>query len=260
MSGTSSGSTSAPTIRARPTGTCTITWGVGEATMARTSASGTRTRGSSTCPRCVTRVRPRSWPTTLSAKVAHFPYVAYKHVHIDRTWLLSVIRHIRARRIKVRVATLRKDELAAYGGDMILLNDSKPARGTNTSLTLVHEATHAILDLQKAAFPRWEHELIAYLAEALCKISGGFRELPDGHPRKGGSIGAPYHRRQGQDGHSSGSTTMSMPPPSRTSRVKSSRPSRRYGTRSFGVMGSDASATTGAAVHPFVARTQGDGT
>ena len=41
----------------------------------------------------------------------------------------------------------------------------------------MHEATHAILDLQKAAFPRWEHELIAYLAEALCKISGGFREL-----------------------------------------------------------------------------------
>ena len=46
------------------------------------------------------------------------------------------------------------------------------------SLTLVHEATHAILDLQKASFYRWEHELIAYLAEAWCKISGGFRERP----------------------------------------------------------------------------------
>ena len=114
----------------------------------------------------------------LSAKAAHYPYVAYKHVHIDRTWLLSVIRHIRARRIKVRVAKLRENELAAYGGDMFILNESTPARGTNTDLAMVHEATHAILDLQKAAFPRWEHELIAYLAEALCKISGGFHDLP----------------------------------------------------------------------------------
>jgi hypothetical protein len=115
----------------------------------------------------------------ISAKAAHYPYVAYKHVHISRTWLLSVIRHIRARRIKVRVATLRKDELAVYARDlnMIVLNESAPPKGTNTDLTLVHEATHAIFDLQKASFPRWEHELIAYLAEALCKISGGFREL-----------------------------------------------------------------------------------
>ena len=96
----------------------------------------------------------------LSAKVAHFPYVAYKHVLIDRMWLLVVIRHIRARRIKVRVAKLRENELAAYGGDMFILNESTPARGTNTSLSMVHEATHAILDLQKAAFPRWEHELM----------------------------------------------------------------------------------------------------
>jgi len=73
---------------------------------------------------------------------------------------------------------LREHELAAYGGDMFLLNEFESARGTNTSLTLVHEATHAILDLQKAAFPRWEHELIAYLAEALCKISGGFSDFP----------------------------------------------------------------------------------
>ena len=62
----------------------------------------------------------------LSAKAAHFPYVAYKHVHIDRTWLLTVIRHIRSRRIKVRIATLRKDELAAYGDDTFLLNTERP--------------------------------------------------------------------------------------------------------------------------------------
>ena len=113
----------------------------------------------------------------LSAKVAHFPYVAYKHVHIDRTWLLAssaISAHVASRSGSRK---LRKDELAAYGGDMFLLNESTPRPGARTrSLTLVHEATHAILDLQKATFPRWEHELIAYLAEALCKISGGFSE------------------------------------------------------------------------------------
>jgi hypothetical protein len=118
----------------------------------------------------------------LSANSAHFPYVAYKHIHIDRTYLLAVIRHIRSRRIKVRIVKLRKDELAAHGDDTFWLNFDAPPRGTNMHLTLLHEATHAILDLQKAAFHRWEHELIAYLAEALCKISGRFREGPLGIP------------------------------------------------------------------------------
>jgi hypothetical protein len=65
----------------------------------------------------------------LSAKSAHFPYVAYKHVHIDRTYLLSVIRHIRSRRIKVRIVKLRKDELAAHGDDTFWLNFDAPPRG-----------------------------------------------------------------------------------------------------------------------------------
>jgi hypothetical protein len=124
----------------------------------------------------------------LSAKSAHFPYVAYKHVHIDRTYLLAVIRHIRSRRIKVRIVKLRKDELAAHGDDTFWLNFDAPPRGTNMHLTLLHEATHAILDLQKAAFHRWEHELIAYLAEALCKISGRFREGPLGIEAKAAAL------------------------------------------------------------------------
>jgi hypothetical protein len=125
----------------------------------------------------------------LSAKVAHFPYVAYKHVHIDRTYLLAVIRHIRSRRIKVRFdSKLGKDTLAAYYGDTFWLNDSALTSGMNMSLTLVHEATHAILDLQKAAFFRSENELIAHLAEALCKLSGVFRERPLVIPEKAAAL------------------------------------------------------------------------
>ena len=115
----------------------------------------------------------------LDAKAAHFPYIAYKHIHIDRTYLLCVTRYIRSRRIKVRFAsTLGTDIAAVYNDDTFWLGDLVFSSGMSLSLTLVHEATHAILDLQKASFYRWEHELIAYLAEAWCKLSGGFRERP----------------------------------------------------------------------------------
>ena len=111
----------------------------------------------------------------------------------------------------------------------------------------MHEATHAILDLQKAAFPRWEHELIAYLAEALCKISGGFSDFPIDISKRAAALAR--HIIADKAGRTFIDwTTMSIPPPSRTSRVKSSKPTRRYGARSFGVMGSDAPAARRAAV------------
>ena len=115
----------------------------------------------------------------LDAKSAHFPYIAYKHIHIDRTYLLCISRYIRSRRIKVRfAATLGPDIAAVYHDNTIWLGGHAFTSGMSLELTLVHEATHAILDLQKASFYRWEHELIAFLAEAWCKLSGGFRERP----------------------------------------------------------------------------------
>ena len=85
------------------------------------------------------------------------------------------------------------------------------------------------MDLQKARFHRWEHELIAYLAEALCKISGRFREGPLGIPLGIEAKAAALARHIIAD--KAGGTFIRLDDyvdvaPFRTLRVKSSRPIR----------------------------------
>ena len=126
----------------------------------------------------------------------------------------------------------------------------------------MHEATHAILDLQKATFPRWEHELIAYLAEALCKISGRFRELPDLISQERAAALARHiiADKAGRTFIRLDDYVDTTPFQNLKSEIIKAHP--KNGARSFGVMGSDASAARGAAVlgSIAVARTQGDGT
>ena len=144
--------------------------------MARTfSFEDAATRASTIFRRSATRVPATVVAGALSAKVVDFPYVVYKACSHRPDVPLAVIRHIRSRRIKVRSdSKLGKDTLAAYYDDTFWLNDSALTSGMNMSLTLVHEATHAILDLQRRHSFAAKTKLIAYLAEALCS----FRRVP----------------------------------------------------------------------------------
>lgn len=134
---------------------------------------------------------PKVVADALSAMVTHYPYIAYKGIHIDQTYLLGIVRGLRSGRFEIRFdETLPRDVPAAYTFDEIFwLGPGSSEPSINLSLTFVHEATHAIFDLQKVVFKRWEYELVAFLAEALCKISGGFLERPLKIPMKAEALG-----------------------------------------------------------------------
>jgi hypothetical protein len=115
----------------------------------------------------------------LGAMLPHYPYISYKGIHVDKTYLLIVMERIRTGRIDI----VRNQEILTrlggnaaydYSHNVLILPSSLPNNAKYRG-TLAHEATHAILDLQKVkGWLRWENELLAQVVEAWCNLSVGY--------------------------------------------------------------------------------------
>lgn len=104
---------------------------------------------------------------TLSVVAHHYPYVSYGGVHVSRGDLMAVIEAIRTGLIAIKVDPGLNDEAHYEPTANELTLKSSYLTGLETRITLLHEATHAIIDMKKYLLPRWKNELIAYAVAAL---------------------------------------------------------------------------------------------
>ena len=118
----------------------------------------------------------------LSASVARFPYVTYKNVHLGRSNFENVGVAIRTGRIGIGYdpGLLDYNDAGAmylsYANKLIFrdpFTDTIVNRGT-----VVHEATHAALDMYRGnGLQSLDNEFFAYLAQAIAMESLGHPAL-----------------------------------------------------------------------------------
>ncbi len=130
--------------------------------------------------------RPNPDPTKarflgmLSAGVAHFPYITYRNVHISRSHFETVGMAVRTGKIGIGYDPDLLDREGA--GAMYLDYANKfvfrdPFINTPENRgTVVHEATHAVLDMYKGnGLMVLDNEFLAYLAEAISDDTLGYQ-------------------------------------------------------------------------------------
>jgi hypothetical protein len=129
--------------------------------------------------------RPNPDPTKqrflamLSHGVAHFPYITYKNVHISRASFETVGMAVRNGKIGIGYdpdGLDRENAGAMYLGyaNKFIFRDPFINTPENRG-TVVHEATHAVLDMYKGnGLQILDNEFLAYLAEAISDETLGY--------------------------------------------------------------------------------------
>lgn len=130
--------------------------------------------------------RPNPDPTKarflgmLSAGVAHFPYITYKNVHISRSHFETVGMAVRTGKIGIGYDPDLLDREGAGAmyldyANKFVFRDPFISTPENRG-TVVHEATHAVLDMYKGnGLMVLDNEFLAYLAEAISDDTLGYQ-------------------------------------------------------------------------------------
>jgi hypothetical protein len=130
--------------------------------------------------------RPNPDPTKarflamLSAGVAHFPYITYKNVHLSRASFETVGMAVRTGKIGIGYDPDRLDRENAGAqyldySNRFIFRDPFIYTPENRG-TVVHEATHAVLDMYKGnGLMILDNEFLAYLAEAISDETLGYQ-------------------------------------------------------------------------------------
>lgn len=102
--------------------------------------------------------------------------------HIDGTGYFEVMRAIQSERIDIVFFTLPSGAAAGYNDrpysrhparDALLLPETRPTIKLDYHANILHECTHAIIDMRQSAGTRGDNEAAAHVAAELFRLNSG---------------------------------------------------------------------------------------